>query len=973
MATENYIRELEKRLAQVESKLQSLENASKAAGSDGPAASTDLAEGAEEEEQAVKESKDKDAVAESEDGQKDSRPPLPPIELKVQKLSYIPFTYHALPADSQPLIEVLYFPNGRKKATEERDQFSRMLESARPQRAVEMIREAHATPGEFNRAHVAAWRVTSKPLQNLLDLLFESDVGTGQTLLYRPFADPIFFFEEVKNKLVGMEAQGEPDPGDPGEDPSQPANRPSLLEQLRLYVHFMEQEIMPFAALLTNLSALDPWEVGFDDLYHLFQPGDIIVYPGAAANHEMATRSNRGDQLLWRVYSRWSLVGSDQFVVKAYCIDYDGFAYVCIQHAFTIPRFDGTASVASLPVFPIRCASNMQTLLDDAKNRGEAFQTFIDTKLVTHKGWASEPNPSDPTLRYITGDVVVDFTETFKAHPEGKPTSQLPDFEKVPADQADFEDELVLCWADGEEMAKSREKLTWYTGVYPQSQQEKEYCSEQDAFLAHLIHGRQGQYRLNNEDIYLLPRRLFAYSLQDRRFVAVDVDNLNLIEYGESRFESLIINQGHEKMLRALIQSHFSRKEIYNLAGNHMTTQDIVHNKGRGLIILLHGVPGVGKTSTAETFASEFQKPLLPITCGDLGLDPATVEQSLKEMFRLAQLWDCVLLLDEADVFLTERIPSDLNRNALVSVFLRVLDYYAGVLFLTTNRVGTIDEAFKSRLHVSLYYPHLKRTQTERIWQMNLKRLHEIEAEQSRITGQPPMTVDHSGILDFAKDHYRTGKDSGKGVWNGRQIRNAFLIASALARFEKGLGSQAPKPFDLHASHFKTVVEAGFGFERYLQEVKGKSDGEAAFLQGTRADYILSPHGKPEKDHSTLGPDVPRSLPPRPVTPVMDGARPGWTGGHAAGPPMSAPPYGPYGGTHLHPGFQSPHSNSLPPQPPQFPMESGASSRWGSQAMNMAYGTPQSPTPSRVLAGHTPSPAGWHGGQPQYHADSDDD
>lgn len=48
-----------------------------------------------------------------------------------------------------------------------------------------------------------------------------------------------------------------------------------------------------------------------------------------------------------------------------------------------------------------------------------------------------------------------------------------------------------------------------------------------------------------------------------------------------------------------------------------------------------------------------------------------------------------VVLLDEADVFLEERDMKDLKRNALVSVFLRALEYYDGILMLTSNRVGT--------------------------------------------------------------------------------------------------------------------------------------------------------------------------------------------------------------------------------------------------------------------------------------------
>lgn len=75
----------------------------------------------------------------------------------------------------------------------------------------------------------------------------------------------------------------------------------------------------------------------------------------------------------------------------------------------------------------------------------------------------------------------------------------------------------------------------------------------------------------------------------------------------------------------------------------------------------------VGKTTTAEAVALHNRKPLFTITAADLGFTPYDVERALQETFRLAQLWDCVLLLDEADLFLSRRESHDLKRSALVS------------------------------------------------------------------------------------------------------------------------------------------------------------------------------------------------------------------------------------------------------------------------------------------------------------------
>lgn len=176
-------------------------------------------------------------------------------------------------------------------------------------------------------------------------------------------------------------------------------------------------------------------------------------------------------------------------------------------------------------------------------------------------------------------------------------------------------------------------------------------------------------------------------------------------------------------------------------------------------------------------------------------------------------------------------------------VFLRVLEYYTGIIFLTTNRVGNIDEAFKSRIHISLYYPALNSQQNQRIWHMNLERLDRIEEERSKMSGERRLTIAKKEIYNFAKHSFRF-----EGLrWNGRQIRNAFLIASALARFDKhktGDSTQMPGQADITVEHFKTVVKAGTGFDHYLHETKGKSDGELAYEDRIRADYIQHPYQK---------------------------------------------------------------------------------------------------------------------------------
>ena len=108
--------------------------------------------------------------------------------------------------------------------------------------------------------------------------------------------------------------------------------------------------------------------------------------------------------------------------------------------------------------------------------------------------------------------------------------------------------------------------------------------------------------------------------------------------------------------------------------------------------------------------------PLYMMSASDLGLNSHEVENSLSNVLEMASKWNAVLLLDEADVFLEQRSSHDLERNKLVSIFLRILEYYEGILFLTTNRVDNIDAAFQSRIHISMQYGELSASSRRHVW-----------------------------------------------------------------------------------------------------------------------------------------------------------------------------------------------------------------------------------------------------------------
>ncbi|WKJ88869.1 ATP-binding protein [Methylomonas montana] len=148
-----------------------------------------------------------------------------------------------------------------------------------------------------------------------------------------------------------------------------------------------------------------------------------------------------------------------------------------------------------------------------------------------------------------------------------------------------------------------------------------------------------------------------------------------------------------------------------------MLMDDIVEGKSGGTTVLCAGPAGVGKTLTAEVYSEIIKRPLYRVHSGQLGLNVAEMEKTLKDTLIRAQRWGAVMLIDEADVYIKKR-ADNLASNAVVGVFLRVLEYFNGLLFLTTNRVDDIDEAIISRCIAMLRYHSPDHEDRCKIWRV---------------------------------------------------------------------------------------------------------------------------------------------------------------------------------------------------------------------------------------------------------------
>ncbi|KAI0110864.1 hypothetical protein GGR51DRAFT_557864 [Nemania sp. FL0031] len=270
---------------------------------------------------------------------------------------------------------------------------------------------------------------------------------------------------------------------------------------------------------------------------------------------------------------------------------------------------------------------------------------------------------------------------------------------------------------------------------------------------------------MSNEQLLCCPPRVLGYALKQKTWVQLLVKHLEPPnEADDSTFkDQLQLDSDAKGLILKSVQAHaMSGKKSEGL-------DDFAPGKGKGLVIMLYGQPGVGKTLTAESVAQMTSKPLLSVGVSDVGIEGDKVELNLQRIFALAGLWEAVLLFDEADVFLESRGEgvNDLQRNAMVSVLLRVLEYYDGILILTTNRMRSLDIAVQSRIHLAIKFKELSQAQKTNIYLSFLDQLNNKDL-----------------VDNFTDLKAWATKDSKRYNFNGRQIRNVLSTALGIARAE---------------------------------------------------------------------------------------------------------------------------------------------------------------------------------------------
>ncbi|KAI9817745.1 MAG: hypothetical protein M1827_000864 [Pycnora praestabilis] len=465
-------------------------------------------------------------------------------------------------------------------------------------------------------------------------------------------------------------------------------------------------------------------------LWTIFQPGAIIY--ARQDGQECALKLERGTMQSTQCGLAYNL--------QCEKIDWDGEKFGRVITNVSIPDFLGTKQITQLPAYPIQYHPKEVELRDRLIERGYRVEGLRGFHYKGYNGIGFKKGLWGPIKYNVQGRIVIDTYCWNRFNPNSVITVQ-PILRKSESTNNSDDDE----GEDGDD-------------AYDSDMDYMDDSVDEDSTKVHVP--------LTKDQQLICTPVLQAYSLKTKLWLNVFVDSVTEVQFSEGAFDSLVLPEKQKELILAFAESQVRFKKSFD---------DVIQGKGRGIILLLSGPPGVGKTLTAESVAETMRAPLYMMSAGDLGLDAHDVEEKLSNVLEMCTKWNAVLLLDEADVFLEQRTTHDLERNKLVSVFLRILEYYEGILFLTTNRVQTFDAAFQSRIHISIDYPELSLSSRRQVWTNFLA----INPEATNIREKD---LDALAEMDM----------------NGRQIKNVLKSAQLLA---------SRKEMPLSHEHIKSVLD----------------------------------------------------------------------------------------------------------------------------------------------------------------------
>ncbi len=625
--------------------------------------------------------------------------------------------------------------------------------------------------------------IKSKPLKECLKFVLK-DVSGVSLLEGTPHLDPqtlFLFLEDLvdywNDLLEAAEGYNMPNVPD-GLTMQEVALR---AKHLALMIEFLENDFEETKKSLEPL--LEKKMITWDLLWALFKPNSIAYAPTyddhdepRAFKVELASKMSHFTKGTW-------------YNIDGKYLDYNGKTFGMAAVAMEVPEFQGARSITSLECYPLEYHQDAGELKARLIERGKHFVALKGMNYRFYNGLAFTKTKKGMLRINVEGRIMVDAAVHRRINPNYHLTTfkskgliigfgdQILDSSRDDTPSEDDADKQEVR-SENSFTEKKRYRLIKtpdgkHTIVDIGSQQDTTAGQEQP-----LADAKDDDHSFTQEELLVACPVVFGFSFNEKMWLEFKVSGISEVVFNDQAFESLVLPENQKSLIKALVSSHAFHP--------HKSIDDIITGKGRGLVAVLHGPPGTGKTLTAEGIADLLKCPLYMVSAGDLGTDPTRLEKELQTILDIAHSWGAILLLDEADVFLQERALYDIHRNALVSIFLRLLEYFQGILFLTTNRVRTFDSAFISRIHLSLHFQNLNTKAKRSVWKIFI----------DRVKSQEGMDVAQITEADYT--------DLARRDVNGRQIKNIIRAAHALAIHEN---------VALAMEHIRRVIDVAESFD----------------------------------------------------------------------------------------------------------------------------------------------------------------
>ncbi|KAJ7062733.1 hypothetical protein C8F01DRAFT_1135061 [Mycena amicta] len=508
----------------------------------------------------------------------------------------------------------------------------------------------------------------------------------------------------------------------------------NIMSSVTTLLSFLATDYRSTLAQIARLTAHG--EITYDLLYAILVPRTLIVARCAVTGLE-------------RLFRLESFTHTAVEGVPVYALALEGVDLVDrpmtqtvgvgrVQANMFIPYFKGAARIDTLDAYPLRFHPNETQVVQMVKQRGQKWVGLLGIHHQEYNGIAAVKAMNRVVRHQVKGRIMVDRGTYAKNNPNYPfPTPAPPKAEDG---------------TNGNPNGNPFPRMQY--DVYGQPIMMQPPVAGQGFGDGALVHAQAEasteNKELTEEELLLTPTVVYGFSLSDKMWLGFDVTKVQPVQWNEDVFANLVLPTDRKVLLQSLVEAHHQESGF----------DDFVKGKGAGLVVDLFGPPGVGKRFSAEATSEHVKRPLYVIGGGDLGTRAADLDVSLERVFNVATAWKAIVLIDEADVFLERRSLHDLERNAMVAVFLRHVEYYRGILFLTTNRVQAFDEALLSRIHVALHFSDLTESSRAQVWRAFIARAG--------------VTIVEEDIALLAKREV-----------NGRQIKNAVRTAHSLALAKK--------------------------------------------------------------------------------------------------------------------------------------------------------------------------------------------